>query len=292
MHDKISAVIVSYHPELDNLTRLIDSLTQQQVSCVLVDNGTLAPEVVEQLSRSATVIRLEENVGIAKAQNIGIEQACQCHQADMIVFFDQDSNVNDGFMANLLHDFHVLAATQKLAAIGPIFTDSRYGFYYPLIKVNALGWRTKLRPETQQAPFEVSMLISSGSLIPVSVLRDVGLMNESFFIDYVDTEWCLRAVTMGYKIYASTSARMSHAIGDRTMKVLAWHVPMHSDFRRYYRIRNGFLLTRMTHIPLLIKIRENVFNTIHQLLLIMTQPNKKMHFRTWYRAFKDGISTK
>lgn len=83
-------------------------------------------------------------------------------------------------------------------------------------------------------------------------------MDESLFIDYVDTEWCLRAIAKGYKVYAATSAKMSHAIGDKAIKVLAWHVPVHSAFRRYYRLRNGLLLARMKHIPPLIKVRENV----------------------------------
>ncbi|CAI0854903.1 MULTISPECIES: glycosyltransferase family 2 protein [Serratia] len=289
---KIAAVIISYHPELGNLTTLIEELKRQQVPSVLVDNGSLEPSVVEELSRLATVVRLCENVGIAKAQNIGVEHARTVHDAELIVFFDQDSHIDENFITGLLQDYYQVSATEQVAAIGPIFTDSRYGFHYPLIRVNKLGWRTKVLPQLQTAPFEVSMIISSGSLIPMAVLLDVGYMDESLFIDYVDTEWCLRAVAKGYKIYAATSAKMSHAIGDRAMKVLVWHVPMHSAFRRYYRLRNGLFLARMKHIPPLMKIRENVFNAIHQLLLIATQPNKKTHLATWCRAVKDGLSSK
>lgn len=288
----VAAVIVCYHPELANLTTLIKELKRQQVPSVVVDNGSLSASVVEELSQLATVVRLQENVGIARAQNIGIKQACLVHNVELIVFFDQDSHIDDRFMDGLLKDYYQVSATAQVAAIGPIFTDSRYGFHYPLIRVNKLGWRTKVLPQLQTAPFEVSMIISSGSLIPMAVLLDVGVMDESLFIDYVDTEWCLRAVSKGYKIYAATSARMSHAIGDRAIKVLAWHVPMHSAFRRYYRLRNGLLLARMKHIPPLMKVRENVFNAIHQLLLVTTQPNKKTHLATWCRAVKDGISSK
>lgn len=291
-NNNVAAVIVSYHPELGNLTTLIKELKRQQVPSVLVDNGSLEASVVEELSLLATVVRLPENVGIAKAQNIGIKQACSLHNAALIVFFDQDSQIDDGFMNGLLNDYFQVSATAQVAAIGPIFTDSRYGFHYPLIRVNTLGWRTKVLPQLQTAPFEVSMIISSGSLIPSAVLLDVGDMDESLFIDYVDTEWCLRAVAKGYKIYTATSARMSHAIGDRAIKVLAWHVPMHSAFRRYYRLRNGLLLAKMKHIPPLMKVRENFFNAIHQLLLVTTQPNKKAHLAAWCRAVKDGISSK
>ncbi|MCR0999094.1 glycosyltransferase family 2 protein [Serratia rubidaea] len=290
--DKVAAVIVSYHPELGNLRTLLQELKNQNIPSVLVDNGSLNPEVVNQLQEIATVVRLDDNLGIARAQNIGIEQAHQIHQAELIVFFDQDSRIDDHFIAGLLHDYHQVSASNKIAAIGPVFTDSRYGFYYPLIKVNRFGWRNKINPQQKKNPFEVSMIISSGSLIPMSALKDIGMMNETLFIDYVDTEWCLRAVAKGYKIYAATSARMSHAIGDRAIKLLAWHIPMHSAFRRYYRLRNGLYLCKMPHIPLLVKVRENIFNSLHQTLLVLTQPNKKTHLATWYRAFKDGICLK
>ncbi|MEC5631616.1 glycosyltransferase [Serratia nevei] len=136
---KIAAVIVSYHPELGNLTTLIKELKRQQVSSVLVDNGSLEASAVESLSELATVVRLPENVGIAKAQNIGIEYAREKHCAQLIVFFDQDSHIDEHFMTGLLKDYAQISATERLAAIGPIFTDSRYGFHYPLIRVNKLN---------------------------------------------------------------------------------------------------------------------------------------------------------
>lgn len=289
---RIVAVIVAYEPELNNLIALIHELQCQQVPSVLIDNGTLPPPVIEELRQIATVIRLDNNEGIAKAQNIGIAHACSQYNAELIIFFDQDSRIDRQFISGMLKDYEHVTALDKVAAIGPIFTDSRYGFYYPLIRVNKFGWRTKVQPQGQQIPFEVSMLISSGSIIPVAVLREVGAMNEQLFIDYVDTEWCLRAISMGYKIYAATSTKMSHAIGDKTIKVFAWHLPVHSAFRRYYRLRNGWYLARMKHIPPLMKIRENLFNTLHQLLLIITQPNKRNYLSIWYRAFKDGVNLK
>ncbi len=37
---------------------------------------------------------------------------------------------------------------------------------------------------------EVDTLNSSGSLISCEALRKVGLFDEGFFIDHVETEWC------------------------------------------------------------------------------------------------------
>jgi rhamnosyltransferase len=65
-------------------------------------------------------------------------------------------------------------------------------------------------------------------------------MRENYFIDYVDTEWCIRAEAMGYKNYVSSKAVMKHAIGDNILKFKYFNVPVHSPFRRYYRVRNAF----------------------------------------------------
>ncbi len=284
------AIIVSFNPEMANLISLIEALNAQGVKSIVIDNGTVNEQDADKLNNIAIFKRLEENAGIAKAQNIGIDIAKK-EDAKFLIFFDQDSQISSTFIHDLIKDFNSLnPESNKIAAIGPTFTDSRYGFYYKVLKIDKLGLRKKLRPETFSAPFEASVIISSGMLMPIDILDDIGVMNESLFIDYVDTEWCLRAVSKGYKIYVATSAVMSHAIGDAMVKVFIFNVPVHSPFRRYYRVRNGYFLTRMPHIPPLVKLRENIFNIIHQFVLIATQKNKrKDYIKSLYKGIKDGL---
>lgn len=81
----------------------------------------------------------------------------------------------------------------KIGAIGPVFYDSRTGTKYPFILLK--GMRAKKVFPRGNVPLKVSFLINSGMLVPVSTLKDVGLMKEELFIDYVDIEWCLRAAS-------------------------------------------------------------------------------------------------
>ncbi|MFP3480127.1 glycosyltransferase family 2 protein, partial [Burkholderia sp. SIMBA_057] len=74
-------------------------------------------------------------------------------------------------------------------------------------------------------------------------------MNESFFIDHVDTEWCLRANAAGYALFGVCAARLDHELGDRIVRLWAirWRaVPVHSPVRMYYMFRNTIRLLAAT----------------------------------------------
>lgn len=269
---------------------LIQSLKRQGVESIVVDNGSSSRDKFPDLRKICIFIELEKNCGIAAAQNIGIKKAQEI-AAEYIIFFDQDSEIGQDYIRSLSHDFlSVRRYDPKIATIGPVFTDSRHGFYYNVININRFGLRKKISPQNYSLPFATSLIISSGSMIPVEVIRQVGYMDESLFIDYVDTEWCLRAGSYGYRVYVGTSAYMAHSIGDKIVKFLSFNIPVHSPFRRYYRVRNAFFLLRMKHIPKLLVVRELIFNFIHQLILILTQKHeKKEYLFCFLRAIRDGV---
>lgn len=238
--EKIYAVIVTFNPDFDNLSRLVSDLNIQGVSPIIVDN-TPDPFIFKE-DICAEIIRLGDNLGIAIAQNEGIKRAISL-SAEYIIFFDQDSSISNNFIESITKDFIFIDNNLKanVAAIGPRFIDKRDRFYYQVISLNDKGIRKKIDVCNLSSPLEVSLIISSGSLVPVSVLNEVGFMAENYFIDYVDTEWCFRAISKGYSLYVSSSAIMEHTIGDRFIHLGRLKVPVHSAFRRYYRVRNAFL---------------------------------------------------
>lgn len=58
---------------------------------------------------------------------------------------------------------------------------------------NKCGLRKKVFPSKVNARLEVSCVISSGMSVKKKTLDMVGGMKDELFIDYVDTEWCMRA---------------------------------------------------------------------------------------------------
>lgn len=288
----LHAVIIAFNPDRRNVSELIRCLSSVVGHVWLIDNGSrdsiIDSDCLNKM-QNVSLVTLEENVGIARAQNIGIERAI-AFKAKSLIFFDHDSKVNDELIHTLYNQFSQLnGGEEKVAAVGPVFFDPRYLFVYPIIKLNTFGLRKRIVPRLGSHPFAASFIISSGTLTSVEVMKDVGFFREDFFIDYVDTEWCFRAMDKGYKLYVVPSAVMEHTIGDGNIKFLMWKLPVHSPFRRYYRMRNMFYLFRLPYIPLVLKLREFITNNIHQGLIIVASANKVSYLKYWFKSLVDGV---
>ena len=97
--------------------------------------------------------------------------------------------------------------------------------------------------ETPGGIKRVTVAISSGSLVDLSLLDRVGPHDEKLFIDYVDFEFCLRAAAKGWFTYRATDAVLWHRLGNqREARFLGFrfHPTHHSPDRHYYKTRNMF----------------------------------------------------
>jgi rhamnosyltransferase len=99
-----------------------------------------------------------------------------------------------------------LAAHPQAAAVGACHVDPRRETGRTPFSVVAGGRLRWLECSDLRQVWEVDHVIASGCLIPATALQAVGWMREDFFIDWVDTEWCLRARDRGYRIYGVCAA--------------------------------------------------------------------------------------
>jgi rhamnosyltransferase len=257
----IAAVVVAYHPNIVQLKKLIFSLSQQCKSVLVIDNSepscSLTAKLVHQFS-DVQVISLEQNIGLGAAQNIGINRALQ-DGADAVLLFDQDSTVESSFVNSMWHTYLLAqrASTVPIAAIGPRYTDVNQGIRSPFVQLS--GLRIVRVPCTQGKLYvEVDCLISSGSLLLRNALCVVGLMREDLFIDYVDTEWCLRAKQMGYRCIGACAVEMQHAIGDEVDFFWGRPYTLHTPLRHYYLMRNATSLYFRSSLPLQWKVADGI----------------------------------
>ena len=110
------------------------------------------------------------------------------------------------------------------------------------------------------------------------IFKDVGLMKDGFFIDYVDTEWCLRCKSKGISIFVIPDAIMNHKIGSNSIKLLNKIVILHDDTRYFYQLRNSFLLLRYNYIPKLYAFIE-IFKTLIRIIYISIYFKKTSIFK-------------
>lgn len=284
----IAALIVTYNPNLERLKNTVSMLKKEVNYLIIVDNYSDNQKAIIDGFDDVYLIDLKINSGIAAAQNKGIICAMD-HGCDGVIFFDQDSEPESDLTESLKNSFNQLSAGRKIAAIGPIHKDKRLDFIYPVIRINNFGWVKKLNPEKCSAPEKVDLLISSGTLISTEALHMVGLMNEGLFIDYVDTEWCLRARHAKFELYIEPTCTLTHEIGENIWKIGSFFIPVHSPSRRYYRIRNAYKLLAFKHFPKMLCIKEIIQNMLHQALLIIISNKRLDYLKYAYKGTKDGL---
>lgn len=289
------AIVVSFNPDLSLLHSQLSLLIHQVEKIWLVDNAS-SQSLVKWVTDSnlldrLTLIQMPSNLGLGAAQNVGIQHA-QFTGASHVLILDQDSQPLPNMVERLLaSSIQLEAEGVPVAALAPVYADSATG---PTSGFVRLGW-VDYKKQTilpSQDVVEADFVISSGSLIPIKVIDDIGPMDESLFIDHVDTEWCLRAKSKGYKLFGVPNARMIHTLGDKRTRIwfLRWrNVPYHSPFRYYYILRNGLLLQRRQYIPIKWRIGE-IFRAIRMLIFYsIFGAGRVARLRMMLRGIFDGI---
>lgn len=246
----VTAVIVTYNPEEDLLQRQKVSLAGQVDKIIYVDNNSESTKLIDSFSGdNETVIRNPINYGLAKAQNQGIECACQ-YGSDFVLLFDQDSVPPSDFVECLMKCYENQAKIHHVALVGPAIRNMLRGSAENERGVIFKGMTIKKIPVENAT--EVTYCIASGSLIPMTALKEVGLMKEELFIDGLDIEWCLRARSNGYKIYQTNNTYLDHCLGDGSTD----RIKSHSPIREYYIMRNSVWMIKQNYFPIGYRIRR------------------------------------
>jgi len=297
---RVGAVIVIYNPVLAELQAQFAAVCQQVAVVIVVNNGScseVAAWFEEQRHNSLEVISPGENLGIAAAQNLG---ACRAWELGCthLLLLDQDSVPTGDMLAKLLEVEKVLLGKgEKVGAIGSRFVDPTSGretWFHGrgLIRYRYLKCSGKPGDEVVRA----DMLIASGTLIRKEAWVAVGGMDESLFIDLVDTEWCLRATVRGYSLWGS-AAFMYHSIGNREITLPGkpgrrGSFPVHAPLRYYYMFRNSLLLIRRSSIPGWWKI-NNTMELMFLLACLPFMPSARLSVLSMIvRGVADGILTR
>ncbi|HXE65789.1 MAG TPA: glycosyltransferase family 2 protein [Rhodanobacteraceae bacterium] len=248
----VCAVVVTYHPDATLLAAQLDALHAQADHIVVVDNATPADSVRVLCAACPQVelLALTENIGLAAALNAGITRARETPGMTHVLLMDQDSVPEPGMVEALTAALDRQSRHARVAAVGTRFLDPREGVDSPFVRIR---FPVNRQLHCNGACDEVAcdFLITSGSLIPLEVLDEVGGMDERLFIDNVDLEWCFRATSKGYALFGVCGARMLHHHGATRHRVpgVPRGVVVHTPRRLFYMMRNRVLLYRRACTP-------------------------------------------
>jgi rhamnosyltransferase len=235
----ICAVVITYHPP-HGCADLLSELAAQTDRVLIVDNGS-PPESLDALSDAtlrigAVVMRLGENLGIARALNVALDYAHQ-HNYRWLATFDQDSRMTQTMIADMCRTLTRYPDPAAVGLITPTHVDRKLGFTVKNRGHEASGTEWRI----------VASTMTSGNLVKVEAATGVGGFDDSLFIDYVDHDFCLRLRDGGYRVLEATQAVLLHSLGNlqrRRFGFLRVSVTNHPALRRYYMSRNRLILWR------------------------------------------------
>ena len=245
----ISSITVTYNPNIKILINQIQVLLLCVDIILIIDNQSdNFLEFSKSLnSEKIRIISLTENKGIAYAQNIGLKSLInQSNETDYVLFFDHDSIPDNKFVASMINESIKLKNQGiNLFLLGASYFDNISNSSNKFLIKNKFRFKKVECQGSNLDLIKCNFLISSGSFIPIKVFKKIGLFREEFFIDHVDTEFCIRAENFNIPIYGNCSALMIHSLGDSSFKI--WFgkktfVPLNSNLRNYYMIRNSIKL--------------------------------------------------
>ncbi|MEU7927600.1 glycosyltransferase family 2 protein [Micromonospora sp. NPDC049801] len=189
---------------------------------IVVDNCSSDDSAGVAQEMGAQVIRLPENVGFSRANNIGLRQAA----GEYVLFANPDLEITstEGFEVLRRHlDAHGgLAAPQLLSSDGVVQPNGR-GFPYataklgnrklwPLSRLHA-SYRMTAEPGTA---VWVAWVMGAAVAARTTDFIDLGGWNERFFLYYEDHELGLRAWRNGLPVALLGDVRWTHHWGRAT----------------------------------------------------------------------------
>ncbi len=227
---KALCVVPLYHPSPETWQRWIEGSTRTE-RLLLFDNTPASKELrppVGNLPPNLTYMAAGANRGVATVFNQAARIA-ESEGCSHLLTLDQDSEPPAGLVTSL---YSALPAGEwaRTGLVGP-----QHG-------------REDMALTARASTTLVESLMSSGCLVNLAAWRAVGGYNERFFMDHVDTDFCLRLRRAGYRIVRCDSVIMPHHLGASRVHVLLGRrflVNHHPPARRYTIARNTVGLCRL-----------------------------------------------
>lgn len=280
----IAAIVVSYFPD-ERFGERIRMLSKQVDQVIIVDNGDtddLRSRILSNCSSIVTeLISTGGNVGVARALNIGIERA-RSLGANWVATFDQDSEVEGDYRANMMRAWNTLGKASPIALLAPVYV-------YQSIEEASIRPAVR-RHQATPSPREITTVMTSGNLVPCATFDRVGSFREDFVIDYVDHEFCLRCRKAGLHIFEVPDVALLHRLG-RIERVKRWPISAtvthHDAIRRYFMTRNRICVWKEYGIRNPLWTARDMMSSVKELAKIALFESQK---RKKYSAILEGVS--
>lgn len=238
----VSIITVNYNQAEVTCALLasLDKITYPNFEVIVVDNHSVEddPTIIKQRYPNIVFIQNPINYGFAAGNNYGLMRA----RGDYVLLLNNDIEVPPGFLEPLVDK---LEKNQEIGAVSPRIKfyyqpdTIQYAGYTPIDKITmrntAIGYWEKDRGQYTEDR-ETAYAHGAAMLVPMRVVKEIGLMSYIFFLYYEEADWCARIKNAGYKIFYVGSSYVLHKESVSTGKM--------SSLKIYYLNRNRIVFMR------------------------------------------------
>jgi hypothetical protein len=229
----VSIIVVAWNVRKllhDCLKSVYDQTEGVDFEVIYVDNASQdgSVDMVKSEFPEVKIIQNERNEGFIRANN----QAIGIAEGRYVLLLNSDTVVLDNAIAKTVKfaDEHPEAAVIGCKVLSPDKTLRRTCFMYPSLLNMFLSatYLCKIFPKSRffgrermtwwdfDDVREVETISGCFSLVRKEAIKDVGVMNETYYVYGDDPDWCYRFKKNGWKILFSPEAEIIHYGGQTT----------------------------------------------------------------------------
>lgn len=209
---KIFIIILNYNGA-DVIKKCLASvfkLDYPDFEVVVVDNdshdGSL--EMAKTGFSKAHFIKNEANLGFSSGNNVGIRFALE-RMADYVLLLNNDTEVEKDFLTRLIE---ITETDKKIGITSPvIFNGYNRQVWFSGGKIKWLRMKTL---NERKAPtvdnYKTGFITGCAMLVKASVFKEIGLLDEDYFLYWEDADFSVRAERAGFKNIIVTGSWVYH----------------------------------------------------------------------------------
>lgn len=213
----VSAILVNYR-RADLTALAVESLLQQTTvpEIIVVDNAPLdtsCREVVGRVAPRARVIESKENLGFARACNLGARESA----GDFLLFFNNDARADARLVENLLRTF---TEEPNVGVAGATVLDMdaprRVQSYASTLDMWGFPTDPMIGRDVDDLPAtytEAFYIPGCALMIDRALFNSLGGFDPGMFMFCEDVDLCWRTLLQGRRVVASPHARCWHQGG-------------------------------------------------------------------------------
>ena len=223
-------------------------------------------------------------MGLSGAFNVALKnQDFEWKEDDIIIFFDQDSQISNGYIKALYEEYcKIERIVPNLGCLGPVFYNTSNG------QIERPHQKKKVTDDS----YSVCNTITSSLMTRYKNLKKIGFWNENIFLDLADWDLCWRMQRAGLLCCMTEKVILHHSVGNGEKKIGPIKLRVGQPFREYYQTRDILYLLQEQYVPIKMRVRLAATITVRPILhclFLDHREERKMYILKGYSDWRAGI---